>query len=789
MTGEKNVRKVWLMFLICISLLTGCGKLEGSTQEESNAESLAHWKEGFIVTDEITEEQRYWIQEYIPWKYDDIEMNLQEERILFLYSLSPSCTYQSKIYRLNAIIHPPYVQAVRWILWEYDTETMECYSHEISYEQLGQDKQQDSSSFLVDMDVVSEGEFIFQWTEVEEDSEKKFHQTVSRMIYSDLKENSSAVDLWGTYLQKGIVKDDGEDAAVIPHGYCVCDGQGNTYVKAEERENGFTKLYVFDRTGQAIMEYRCDAEQEIGEPMRMESGELVFPVRDVHARNYIFLWPDTTTGEMRKLGQLSSSQQIEKLYGMQGNSVYYQVREGIIQWDVQSGKRNLVFHFQENGVPMGYKTMLVLRKDAPPILRVYSEVDDSFEDWLVVLSDKKVEGKDVVRVANLTEDKLGIRQVSECATLSSKKDLNCLFSYESHEGSLEDYRTKIMAELVAGEGPDLLYVSPADMEILQKKGILADMNEFLTQETMDRLLPGVIQMGSRGGQLIGLTGNVTVLGMAVSRDVWKQDTWTLEDVISLMERGSLESSLFYGGPNLYFSSFAVQKLFIEYSLEESFLIDWEKRESHFKDMRMNQFLDLTAKEKNSGTDESGTWLADGTRVAFFSMDSRDQIPEMIKQLEKENGRFVGFPTEGVSGNYLDAKGMLVVNANSNKKKEIAEYLENFFGEEIQGLCKRGMYTNLSVCKLTGEEASSVEFEGLSEEEREQLEKERAQAEEDRKLAEAFLESCVPAPRQYPELNRIIEEELGTMAEGDKDARQVAEIIHKRIQIFLDEGYS
>ena len=89
----------------------------------------------------------------------------------------------------------------------------------------------------------------------------------------------------------------------------------------------------------------------------MESGELVFPVLDPHEENYTFLWPDTSTGEMRKLGQLSSSQQIEKLYGMQGNSVYYQVREGIIQWDVQSGKRSLVFNFQENGVPMGYKTM------------------------------------------------------------------------------------------------------------------------------------------------------------------------------------------------------------------------------------------------------------------------------------------------------------------------------------------------------------------------------------------------------------------------------------------------
>ena len=136
------------------------------------------------------------------------------------------------------------------------------------------------------------------------------------------------------------------------------------------------------------------------------------------------------------------------------------------------------------------------------------------------------------------------------------------------------------------------------------------------------------------------------------------------------------------------------------------------------------------------------------------------------RVQKENGTFIGFPTDGFCGNYLETKGMLVVNANSDKKEEISRYLENFLGADIQGLCKKGIYQNLSICKNSFADENLGETESL--------------------LAKKFLESCVPAPRQYPELNRIIEEELGAMAAGDKDARQVAEIIHKRVQMYLDE---
>lgn len=116
------------------------------------------------------------------------------------------------------------------------------------------------------------------------------------------------------------------------------------------------------------------------------------------------------------------------------------------------------------------------------------------------------------------------------------------------------------------------------------------------------------------------------------------------------------------------------------------------------------------------------------------------------------------------------------------------YLETFLGESVQKLLENWRYEDLSVCKLTPVEMALTEEElaELTEEERRKVVEEYEQAKADREAAEAFLESCVPEPRQYPDINRILFEEFDAMNNGDKDARQVAEIIHKRVQIYLDE---
>ena len=53
-------------------------------------------------------------------------------------------------------------------------------------------------------------------------------------------------------------------------------------------------------------------------------------------------------------------------------------------------------------------------------------------------------------------------------------------------------------------------------------------------------------------------------------------------------------------------------------------------------------------------------------------------------------------------------------------------------------------------------------------------------------AAEVLETCVPAPRMFSDINIIISQELENMHAEGKSAEETAQIIDNRIQLYLDE---
>ena len=50
----------------------------------------------------------------------------------------------------------------------------------------------------------------------------------------------------------------------------------------------------------------------------------------------------------------------------------------------------------------------------------------------------------------------------------------------------------------------------------------------------------------------------------------------------------------------------------------------------------------------------------------------------------------------------------------------------------------------------------------------------------------LLEKCVPAPKEYPQIEQIVWEELEAYYSGGKTAEETASVIDDRVQIYLDE---
>lgn len=769
-----KILKSSFCILACIMLcvtVTGCGKenTEQPAQTEQPSEQPARWKtQGFAVSENAEKEGELNIRQYVLWERD-AALDAEEGKYISSVDFG-SCG--ELIWRLNITEQGGHTE---WVLEIYDAFTEESTVKKFSYEELGLEN---NDGRLMNMDLIDRDHYVFQWVEAERDDEGYFSSwTADRMIYTDLAGELYSVDLWPGYLEAGLVS--GGTGHRLLEGNC--DGKGNTYVLASQEERGYTSIHLFDRSGKMILEYRGEQFQTVQEPLRTREGELVFPVWDSRDRQFEYLWADTEEGEMRSLAREDvSSQSIFQMYGMQGNDIYYNnANKEIVRWNIESGERTKILDLPKNGLVAGLNILMALGGEGDqPVLCL---VDRGHrKEWLAPLTDQEIPDREIVRLADLVKIRdYGINPTAD--SVSEAANLNRDFFYQYEDDSAEELRTRVLADLSSGNGPDLMYVSLEDMRMLEEKGALLDMRELLPEARVKEMLPGAVEIGTIDGKLVGIPMHVSANTLMVARDTWPEDSWTLEDIIRLMESGELEGGIFYN--TSYFYPLATMNLLIEYSLADSFLIDWENRKSHFDDERFLRLLELTYKNLNDGSVETDTRLNGGKRISWQDAGnggSNDSNFDVAR--EWENGHYVGFPTSGDCGNYLTTEGVIVVNAATKNKEAVRGYLEVLCSSEFQsslsmagafGYDSEKGYIDPNSGKLMWTPVDEI---GVFSDNTTSIDR-----------ANAFLRECVAAPLTYPALKEIISEELTIMYDQNRDPKDAAKIINNRVQLYLDEG--
>lgn len=268
-------------------------------------------------------------------------------------------------------------------------------------------------------------------------------------------------------------------------------------------------------------------------------------------------------------------------------------------------------------------------------------------------------------------------------------------------------------------------------------------------------MPGVIELGTVDGTLVGMTPGVFARTLMVGENVWSGDSWTIE--------------------------------IVDYNLEDSFLIDWENRESHFEDESFIRLLKCVGKDAPPPVEDTqdDRLQGGGSLMVEVILGSTGSVSTFQGAREAEGSHYVGFPTEGGNGNYLVSNGMLVVNKNLSDPEAVSAYLECLWGNEIQELEDKGY--ELPVTLPSTDDISYNAETGMARWHGHSLtvfEDGTTSIHE----ASAFLAQYVPEPRTYADLERIIYEELSAyFEESGRTAEDTARIIDNRIQVYLDEG--
>lgn len=366
---------------------------------------------------------------------------------------------------------------------------------------------------------------------------------------------------------------------------------------------------------------------------------------------------------------------------------------------------------------------------------------------------------------------------------------------------------RLWNELIAGEGPDILYVDNEDLSALWEKGVLLDLRELVSQETLDMIYPGMLDTGIIDGSLAGVSTGYSVCSMVTSRDIWPEEQWTLEDVVTLLEAGDRPHGISDSGYRWIGGNVLMYRLSC-YDMAHSPFIDWENGTCSFDSELFVRLLKVAKQYEDDVEDVEGyeeyytmagyrQLLENGCVAVEDSVCGLDSYVR-IRQCMGESYNRIGLPGDVGSNQAVTAAGYFVVNKNCGNREAAAAYLEfvlsrdsivnyrrdarDFFkvGRDWEGKWAvidgdiEGTYLGYLLDRndpaLFDEEMPEVYVKYLE------------YAEEYYR----FMESLEGEPPSDGQIENIISEEADNYFYNGQSAEHVAQVIQSRVQMYLSE---
>lgn len=528
----------------------------------------------------------------------------------------------------------------------------------------------------------------------------------------------------------------------------------------------------------------------------LPDGRIILSRYDVEGQRSTLTRLDQEEGES-PLGELPGDF-VNSLLADGENAFYYLGGNSLVRWDMEKNTREELFRMYENGVEPGAEASGLIRNQQGELLLCRLQRG---KGTLYVLTEEELPQKEQIRLVSL-EGQAGIYYIQRRAAGFKQNggEIPISLELENRQEYQEDYRDRIMAEMVAGTGPDILYVNQDDMVLLQEKGALCDLSDMIPQETKDVLIPGVLELGTVDGQLVGLVLSVEFRTMATPFGVWEGDGWNLEELMGVLEsREDWECPFHSNGVWVDGYSMLHNLVF----MGDSSFLDLEQGSCRFDSPEFVRLLELCKKYGSTGTfeerlegaldlDECLELMREGEVAVQTMFAGGLKGYSNYRQRIGEYGHIVGFPVKEGSGSYVEsaARGYLVVNARTAYKEEIGKFFSLLLNYDNQFQIDEGS-VRMDVIRDSVYYDPWMECYRLL----------RSSDTENRVVTDLtlkpdgttyleeyldFVESCRPAPYIPLQIRSFMYEETLPFFEGSKGAVETAEAIQSRVRLYLEE---
>lgn len=771
----------FIVFLMSILLLAGCGKTDRGAQDSAKEENPTENAQTLGTTGESSKDKLVYLDHYEQWVHS--MEGVQAENLSYV----GSGVCENYFWYLGAVLTPeglsPTSDQDVYVLDLYDVKEKKQVVRSFTPREIGA---VGDIGRLTGMDMLAADSYMFRWSRSQYSYEDEMYTMAEdQIIFTDLAGNNTKRDFIEIFRREGLEPYEECSWPCSTISTCKAMRNGDIWVWSWDRETMREKICVFGRNGERVFTYEGQNQEQVWKLVEREDGQLLLPVFDMEGCVYNFYSINTDNGTMELLATLKqSSLRLEKIYAMEGDRLFCQavnqdtgIGSGVVVWDIISGEKNWLLNY--DFANSSYcDTTLAFSEDGIASVLLRYERREIRKDWIISVSDELHVEDGAIRVANLESDG---NQLRLCARYSTLLSPNRKYVYE--DASSDEARQRILLELMQGGGPQLLFVDAEDFYNLSSKGILADMDPLITEDTRELFLPAALDMCRVDGKLLGIPVGVYIETMAVPKGCSDWDDWTLEHVLELMAEGKLNPRIRspYYGQGEYMSAASGAVTLLDYSFEDSFLIDRDNKTCHFDDERFIDYLELV---KSSA---SGVVSQDPEKDVIWGYLMVYQLAlEMAADVAREGWEIVGFPGQSEQKGYiLPTDGVLVVNANTKDDEVVSDFITNLLDKDIQYDKENRC---MSVRKFVPEDFLTTNREGkqfyfgIMEADRVVEEGKTNPLD----ILKDLLENSSPLLPRYETVTLIINEELYTMIREGKSAEETAKTINSRVEIYLNE---
>ena len=371
--------------------------------------------------------------------------------------------------------------------------------------------------------------------------------------------------------------------------------------------------------------------------------------------------------------------------------------------------------------------------------------------------------------------------------------------------------------------PDIIDLTGLEVEKLAAKGVFEDLSPYLDKSSVfgrEDVLESILNAYTLEGTLIAIPRRFSVLtAVGSATELAGIEKWTIEDVIDFCEA--------HPGAELFDNATKSSVMTYLMNCSQDAFIDWVAGECYFNTDLFKHLLEFVNsfpdEIQQSGGIQSGLFIMEIGSGGGPSIQERVQNGEVLLvrgylsdvdygQLYREmfgsDVIFIGYPTaDGENGHYVPvSSNAFAISSKSENKEGAWEFIEKFLIED-EGRLTMGFPTLKSKLELEikkalnsgyvlddngdpaldadGKPVVNTDFNSYYYDGWEYTYRPSTQEEID--LVLKLLNEVRLEPESGAEVMNIINEEAEAFYQGQKTVDQVAEVIQRRVSIYVNEN--